>query len=85
LWNLFREYRFEQDIALADVSIDEALKLFDYPAYFDLTDKPLPANKTAIINRLIEEKMLIQRFDGQIDVTNLGAVLFAKDLKNLSV
>ena len=81
LWSLFREYRFEQDIALADVSVDEVLTLIDYPAYFDLTEKALPANKTAIISRLVEEKMLIQRFDGQIDVTNLGAVLFAKDLK----
>lgn len=81
LWNLFREYRFEQDIALDDVSVDEVLKLIDYPAYFYLTEKPLPANKSAIINRLIEEKMIIQRFHGQIDITNLGAVLFAKDLK----
>jgi len=81
LWNLFREYRFEQDVALSDVSVDEVLTLIDYPAYFYLTAKPLPANKTAIINRLAEEKMLIQRFHGQIDITNLGAVLFAKDLK----
>ena len=81
LWNLFREYRFEQDIALSDVSVDEVLRLIDYPAYFYLTEKPLPANKTAIINRLIEERMLIKRFHGQIDITNLGAVLFAKDLK----
>ncbi len=76
-----REYRFEQDIALADVSVDEVLRLIDYPAYFHLTGKPLPANKTSIISRLIEEKMLIKRFHGQIDITNLGAVLFAKDLK----
>lgn len=81
LWNLFREYRFEQDIALSDVSVDEVLRLIDYPAYFYLTEKPLPANKTAIINRLIEERTLIERFHGQIDITNLGAVLFAKDLK----
>ncbi|MGI8543697.1 MAG: ATP-binding protein [Aridibacter sp.] len=81
LWNLFQEYRFEQDIALSDVSVDEVLRLIDYPAYFYLTETPLPANKTAIINRLIEERMLIQRFNGQIDVTNLGAILFAKDLK----
>ncbi len=81
LWNLFREYRFEQDIALSDIGVDEVLRLIDYPAYFYLTAKPLPANKTAIINRLVEEKMLIVRFHGQIDITNLGAVLFAKDLK----
>lgn len=81
LWNLFREYRFERDVALSDVGVDDVLKLFDYPAYFYLTEKPLPANKSAIINRLVEERMLIERFDGQIDITNLGAVLFAKDLK----
>lgn len=80
LWNLFRENRFEHDIALTDVSVDEVLRLIDYPAYFHLTKRPLPNSKGAIVKCLIEERIVIERFHGQLDITNLGAILFAYDL-----
>jgi len=82
LWALFREYRFEREIARADVTSDDVLKLVDYPAYFDLTDKPLPPNRSAILDSLAQERMIVKNAHGSYDITNFGAILFAKSLRN---
>jgi ATP-dependent DNA helicase RecG len=82
LWALFREYRFEREIAKANVTSDEVLKLLDYPAYFDLTNKPLPPNRDAILESLEQERFIVKNIQDSYDITNFGAVLFAKSLRN---
>lgn len=82
LWALFREYRFEREIAKANVSSDEVLKLLDYPAYFDLTNKPLPPNRSAILESLEQERIITKNLPDSYNITNFGAILFAKSLKN---
>jgi len=82
LWRIFDRVPFEQQMAAEHVSADEVLKLLDYPAYFDLTDAPLPDGREAILSALAADK-LIQRSDsGQWHISNLGAVLFAKRLQS---
>lgn len=82
LWRAFDRVPFEQQLAAKDIAEDEVLKLLDYPAYFDLTDQPLPEGRNGILAALNADK-LIQRSDcGQWHITNLGAVLFAKRLKD---
>ncbi len=83
LWELLREYRFEQDVALPDIDGSEVLQLLDYPAYFDLTKQPLPPDRDAILSRLLDERFIIKRLHGGYDITNFGAILFAKDLSRL--
>lgn len=80
LWNLFENIPFEMQSAKFDVTSDQVLKLLDYPAYFDLTDQPLPDNREGILARLISEKMIIVRDGGVYDITNLGGIMFAKDI-----
>lgn len=58
------------------------LALLDYPAYFDLTNQGLPDNRTGILSRLLQEKFIIDKGNGYYDITNFGAILFAKDLSN---
>jgi predicted HTH transcriptional regulator len=82
LWALLREYRFEQDVALQDVDGVAVLTLLDYPAYFDLTKQPLPPDRDAILTRLLEERIIIKRLHGGYDITNFGAILFAKELSH---
>lgn len=84
LWRIFDRTPFEQQIAADHVSGDEVIKLLDYPAYFDLTEQPLPDNREGILNRLSEDELIVQRTGGDWDITNLGAVLFAKQLKNFN-
>jgi len=82
LWALFREYRFEREIAKANVTFDEVLKLLDYPVYFDLTNKPLPPNRDSILESLEQERFIIKNIHDSYDITNFGAILFAKSLRN---
>lgn len=82
LWRVFDRVPFEQQMAAEHVCADEVLTLLDYPAYFDLTDAFLPDGRDAILSALEADK-LIQRSDsGQWNITNLGAVLFAKRLQD---
>lgn len=80
LWNLFETIPFEMQAAKPDVTSDQVLKFLDYPAYFDLTDQPLPDNREGILAKLISEKMIIERDGGVYDITNLGGIMFAKDI-----
>ena len=82
LWALFREYRFEREIAEANVTSDEVLKLLDYPSYFDLTNISLPPNRDAILENLTQERIIVKNAYGRYDITNFGVILFAKSLKN---
>lgn len=72
---------FEDGIAKEYVTPDEIIKNIDYPNYFELMDLPLPDNKQAIIEKLQEENIITKNTD-QYNITNLGAMLFAKNLKN---
>ena len=80
LWLLFEKEPFETLIAKSGISGHDVIKLIDYPAYFDLTNQVLPDNRSGILEKLISEKFLIQRVGGSFDITNLGAILFAKSL-----
>lgn len=47
-----------------------------------MTKQSLPDNRDGIIQRLISERLIVQRTGNIFDVTNLGGILFAKDLRN---
>jgi predicted HTH transcriptional regulator len=80
LWSLFERFPFEMQAAKSNVTSDEVLSLLDYPAYFHLTGQPLPDNRKGILEKLISEKMIVTRDGGIFDITNLGAVMFARDV-----
>ncbi len=82
LWRIFDEVSFEEMIAAERVSEEDVLKLIDYPAYFDLMSLSLPENRQGIIERLSDDGLLIKCDAGGWNITNLGALLFAKDLSD---
>jgi len=82
LWALFSQTPFEKGIARRTASSDQVLSLIDYPAYFDLTKQPLPDNRTGILDRLEFENFIVRENNNSFSVTNLGAVLFAKNIEN---
>lgn len=55
--------------------------MIDYPKTFQLLHIPLPENKSSILEKLIEEKIIIKR-TSCYDITNLGAILFASNLNS---
>lgn len=85
LWNLFGQTPFELDIALPDVDAQRVLDVLDYPSYFSMTNQPLPEGRSGIVEKLVAERFLLQRVNRRYDVTNLGALLFAKDLADFGM
>lgn len=75
---------FETKIAKSGVSADEVLELLDYSKFFNLLHIPFPDSKNAIIDKLVEEKLLVKR-QACFDITNMGAVLFAADLQRFEL
>ena len=80
LWSLLSQSPFEKDVAASDLSVEEVLRLLDFSAYYDLTKQVLPKETRGIVDHLIQEKMVSRRTDGRLDITNFGAILFAKKL-----
>lgn len=80
LWRIFDTTPFEQQIAADNLSSEQILKLLDYPAYFDLLDLPLPEGRDGILEALESDYLIQSGHAGKWEITNLGAVLFAKSL-----
>lgn len=80
LWRLFEREPFEKQIAIEDIPEDNVLKILNYPAYFELTDQPLPDNRQGILDKLISEKIIQKREGRCYNITNLGGILFARNL-----
>jgi predicted HTH transcriptional regulator len=79
IWQMTPPTPFEAGFALSGQSGDDVLKKIDYPSVFDLLDIPLPDNRSGILDKLLEEN-IIQSDDSGYRITNLGGILFAKDL-----
>ena len=80
LWRVFDRTPFECEIAAENVSADEVLRLLDYPAYFELLSLPLPEGREGILGSLEADELVTATKAGKWNVTNLGAILFAKKL-----
>jgi len=72
---------FELQIAKSNLAADEVVLLLDIQSYFDLKQIPLPETRDGIIDRFLREELIVLNSTGSYDITNLGAVLFAKDMK----
>lgn len=82
LWAIFSSKPFESMIAMENVSGDFVLRELDYSTYFDLLSQDLPSDKAKILDHLLEDKMIIKSETGNYNITNLGAILFAKRLSD---
>jgi ATP-dependent DNA helicase RecG len=80
IWEKAASVTFETRTARSPLSGDDVLRLLDYPKYFELTEQNLPSNKDGILRRLAEEALIASSEDGQFCITNLGAILFSKNL-----
>lgn len=87
LWRIFDKIPFEAMVAMEKISDADVITLLDYPAYFDLLEVPLPENRQSILKALADEGIIRRSQAGGWDITNFGAILFARklsDFKHLS-
>jgi predicted HTH transcriptional regulator len=76
-----RPYTWEKGVAAHYVETDEVLRLLDYTSYFQLTKQTLPSAKDLILEKLEVEQLVQSDVGGRWNILNLGAILFATDLR----
>ncbi|HAZ5062604.1 TPA: transcriptional regulator [Staphylococcus aureus] len=81
LWKKFQELPFESLSAYLVKNYDEIFELLDYESYYKLLKQPLPIQKDLIIDHFKHEE-IIKENEGNVYITNLGAILLAKNLDN---
>ncbi len=82
LWRIFDQIPFENLVVFEHAGADDVLRLLDYPAYFDLLEQPLPADRDGILAAMSGDSLILPCEAGGWDITNLGAMLFAKRLED---
>lgn len=80
IWANINKKSFEKGIAKEHCSVSEVLELLDYAKYLELTKQELPSQTNEIVGKLAGHGIVRKVFDDNYDITNLGAILFAKDL-----
>ncbi len=80
LWRMLDSTPFEMLPAEEKLTADEVLKLLDYPAFFELLDKPVPNHRDGMLAALQAHRMIEPMGGGHWRIFNLGALLFAKRL-----
>lgn len=81
LWRMFDQIPYEMKVAAGELSEDEVANLLDYPEYYKILDMPIPANREKVMQDLSDERFVKQNSAGSWDITNLGALLIAKDMR----
>lgn len=71
---------FELDIAKDNLKARDVINLLSTETYFDLMKLPYPSNQSRVIEKLLDEKLIVK--SNGYAITNLGALLFAKELLN---
>ncbi|MDD3506591.1 MAG: ATP-binding protein, partial [Sulfurimonas sp.] len=84
LWRVFDKVPFEKQIAVDNIGAGEVLEYLEFTKYFELLKLPLPENRDGIVEALIADDMINKLDNGKFAITNLGAILFAKDLNQFT-
>ncbi|MDR0185433.1 MULTISPECIES: ATP-binding protein [Prevotella] len=71
---------FEKRVARENVSLGDLLMTLNYQKFYELLEREIPKEKSIIARRL-EEFGLCNKHEGGWDITNMGAILFANDIR----
>lgn len=80
LWLATGRRKFEDAVAAPSQDSNQVLEKLEVDAFYNLSDQPKPQNETEIIRRFLASGFIIDDMEGGYNVTNLGAILFARDL-----
>lgn len=81
IWTKAPKQVFEKGIALQVQNAVDVVQLLDTQCYFDLLKIPYPSTRDAVIEKFVSEKLIKPNIGGYA-ITNLGAILFAKNLSD---
>jgi ATP-dependent DNA helicase RecG len=80
LWDQLRPHIWERGVALPFVSKSEVLEKLAHETYFDLTEQTPPTSIDGILERLQQDGLVAKDVGGRWNISNLGAILFARRL-----
>ncbi len=83
IWNSRSNISYEENFAKLNVSIENLAILLDTHSYYDFFKLPYPSNRNSVVEKFVSEKF-IKQIGSKFNITNLGAMLFAKDISNFS-
>lgn len=72
---------FLSEISTDGLSEEDVIRLLDTTVYFDLLNLGYPATRASVLERFESETFIVAR-DSGYGITNLGALLFAKQLSD---
>jgi len=81
IWNSFQSGYFWKKTTKTDLSYSEVLDLLDFDFYYQKMKLPIPSKTHDILTRFEQEGFVIKQLN-QWHITNLGALLFARNLKS---
>lgn len=84
LWKVFVQGKFEDVVAAEYMSSDDVLRKLNYPMYFELLELPIPEGNVAVLNTLQNDDMIAPCQAGGWNVTNIDAILLAKNLNDFN-
>jgi ATP-dependent DNA helicase RecG len=79
IWINASQSRFEDGVAMEDVLAEDITEYLNWDSYFRLLKHRMPRDLDVILETLTREK-LIRESGSRYHITNLGAILFARDL-----
>ena len=82
LWLSFEQKPFELRCAMENVTGSKVTEYLDCAAYYTLMNLPLPSNRDTMLYNMADEQFIKQMDNGNYEITNMGALLFAKDLND---
>ena len=80
LWDKLRNSRFEDMCPIKDLRYADVLQMIDCGAYFSLLKLPQPTEEKEVMHYIVEDGIAVKLDNGLYGITNLGAILLAKDL-----
>lgn len=81
LWRSFERESFETSIAAYDLTGDEVFEALRVRSYLQLSGQENLDNPDALLERLADDGLIKRSDNGSYRITNLGAILFARDIE----
>ncbi len=83
IWNNPRYRKFEDEFAITNLAKEELFEHLDFDNYFVLTKENRPIETESLL-KIFEDQGFIKKIEGGYSITNLGAILFSRDLGKIS-
>lgn len=80
LWDKLRNSQFEDVCVRINLRYEDVVRLLQIDSYFTLLNIPQPTDEKGVMHYLTEDGVVNKQDNGLYSITNLGSILFAKNL-----